>query len=331
MTPIAPNLIPEHMAAFITPGAPLPSTPQERAAYEAIFHEHEEDNVPQSPEHNDAADDIEDVLDEYVTHLWVCREVACYWDRSDPSTYLGPDVMACDLPGPAAGQRSYRNWEHGRFRLAVEIASDSSETYDQEFKPDRYAAGLRPEEIVYFDPETAVLRWWVFNGASYNEIGPQANGRFWSTTTGLWFGLEGKRLRIYDREGQALGNYSEQRARADREHAARLRETRRADREQSRREQSEAATAEEARRRTEAEAREAEEARRRTEAEVREAEEARRRAEAEAREAEEARRRTEAEAREAAARAQLEAERAEWQRRLSDLQARLAGQPEADT
>jgi Uma2 family endonuclease len=275
-------LEPELLAALTSPGAPLPTTPEMRAAYEAIFHEHEEDNVPQGPEHNHAADDLEDVLCEYARHLWVCREVACYWDRSRPSVYLGPDVMACDPPGPAREHRSYRTWEHGRFRLAIEIASESSETRDQTLKPELYAAGLKPEELFYFDPFALELRMWLYNNTAYDEVAPQANGRFWSRVAELWFGIEGDRLRLYDREGQPLGNYAEQRARADQERERALWEARRADREQSRGDQLEAARADEARRRAAAEAAQADEARRRAAAEAAQAEAARQRAVAEA-------------------------------------------------
>jgi hypothetical protein len=271
---------------MLAPPPALPRTLDERRAYEAFYHEHQEANLPQSPEHNDAADDAEDVLSHYAPHLWVKREAACYWIPGSNRDWIGPDIALCEPPGPAPGQRSYRAWEHGRLRLVVEVGSESSESVDQSVKLDRYANSVRPDEILYYGSETGVLRWWYWNGTDYIEVHPDARGWFWCNSARLWFGVEGTRLRIYDPKGNPLGNYDEQCEQA-------LREARRADGAEAAREQAEAAHREEALRRE------------RVEAALREEASLREQAEEEAR----------------AVREALEAQRAEFERRLAELEA----------
>jgi hypothetical protein len=106
--------------------------------------------------------------------------------------------------------------------LVGEFGSESSEAVDQTVKLDRYASSVCPDEVFYFGVETGWLRWWCWDGHDYVEIIPNAEGRFWCNSVRLWFGLDGRQLRIYDLAGNPLGTYTEQVARV-------LQEARRAD------------------------------------------------------------------------------------------------------
>src|SRR5437867_7870964 len=103
------------MPMTVTSQIPLtPTTPEERRAYEAFYHEHKEAHVPQSRDQDIVSDEVGDVLTVNAPHLWVARDLCCYWVSGNNQVYLAPDVVAGDPPAPAPGTRSYRQWEHRR-------------------------------------------------------------------------------------------------------------------------------------------------------------------------------------------------------------------------
>jgi hypothetical protein len=246
---------------LLTAAPPLPTNAEEADAYEEYFHAHEEANVPQSRVHGKVASETAYILQRHVPGLCFSFDLACYWDPTTNQDWLGPDVAVCEHPGPRSENESYRSWQHGKLRLAGEVASKRSGRRDRTTKLERYASGLKPDEIFYFEPMTGRLLWWEWDGARYKPVAPGPDGRFWCKAVGVWFAGERERLRLYDASGNPLMNYDEVSTRT-------LEEARRADREQSRREQEEAARREEASRRAAAEAAQQEEASRRAAAEA---------------------------------------------------------------
>lgn len=248
----------------------LPRTAEERQVYERFYHEHKEAHVPQSCDQDRVSDDVGDILSVHAPHLWTARDLCCYWIVGNNQRWLAPDVLAGDPPGPEPGMRSYRQWEHGRLRLVLEVVSEESRTRDRGPKLERYAVALRPEEYLYFDPDFTELRLWRWDGTAYQEALPDARGRLWSEAARLWFMPEGRLLRVENAGGERLRTY--------REEAAHSREeTLRAEAERREREAAEQRTEAERREREAAEAR-AEVAEARAEAEQREREAAEHRA-----------------------------------------------------
>jgi len=247
---------------------------------------HEEDNVPEVVIHDWLGTYFKNVLSAHVRDGWVTGNVCCYWMRGNRNRYLAPDVFLVDGRAPEPLPKSYLRWVHGPMRLAIEIASETSQEYDAGEKRERYAEGLRPLEYLYLDPESGDARLSRWTAQGYVEVAADRRGWVWSEQAQLWFGADPEvGFRAYDRDGRPMRSHLE-----------------------------------EVRERSEAEERARTEAIRREEAERQTEAERVRRAEAERAALAEAERRAEAEDA-----AQLEAERrAEAERRLAELQAELA-------
>ena len=106
--------------------------------------------------------------------------------------------------------------------LVVEIASDESRERDQRDKLADYAAGLRPEEYLYYDPQNDDLVLYRWAPAGYATVSADAEGRVWSQAVGCWLGVRTPgRLWVYTADGRPLPDHAEAVDRAAAEAAAR--------------------------------------------------------------------------------------------------------------
>ncbi len=217
---------------------------------------------------------------------WVCEDLPCGWDRSDPTKVICPDVMVGEPPRPD-GLEIYQHGKHGQLHFVAEIGSRASEGQDQGPKTARYAERLRPDEYLYFNPRNNDLRLFLWDRAqSRYEVAPTVRPAWatgphweevqkwgWSAVLEFWFAAMGNgELRMFDRTGRQLETFQETFARA-------TQETERANR-------AEVQAQQEAERATQADARARQEAERATQADARARQEADRAAHADARAAE---------------------------------------------
>jgi Uma2 family endonuclease len=166
---------------------------------------HEEDDVPEIVLHHCVGTYFDNVLSARLRHGWVTGNVCCYWIRADKTRYLVPDVFVVEGEPPDPLPSSYLSWVHGPMRLAIEIASETSQAYDAGEKRDRYAEGLRPREYLYLDPASGDLRLSRWTGTGYVEVPADARGWVWSEEAQLWFGGDPETVfRAYDRESRPM-------------------------------------------------------------------------------------------------------------------------------
>ncbi len=208
--------------AHAGPAVQAPDPRVDRRAYEAFYHEHDEDWSMPSYAHCDLVVRLHDQLGCLAGAGCVASELNSYWIQGQNTVYLRPDVMVGRPPQPHREARSYRTWEHGPLALVVEIASDESRERDQHEKVADYAAGLRPEEYLYYDPQNDDLILYRWTPAGYATVAADAEGRVWSQAVGCWFGVRSPgHLWVYTADGQPLPDHAEAVDRAAAEAAAR--------------------------------------------------------------------------------------------------------------
>ena len=130
-----------------------------------------------------------------------------------PKQYpIAPDIAVYqDVMVDLLTQQQLRSWctyEPGRPppTLVVEVASASTWQRDLDEKPQRYA-DLGVAEYILYDPNVprllpgSRLRLWRSNGAQLVLVGPDAQGRCWSTVLERYVTSDGAWLRLTDRNG----------------------------------------------------------------------------------------------------------------------------------
>ena len=65
-------------------------SPEDPRAYEAFYHEHEEDSVPGPEDQSAVAAETGEILKVYAPHLSMHRDMCCYWIRENNRRYLAP-------------------------------------------------------------------------------------------------------------------------------------------------------------------------------------------------------------------------------------------------
>lgn len=246
---------------------------------------HEEENVPETPLHEEAVRYLRNALAPHFAGGYVTGNVCVYWEPGNFQRYVAPDVMVLlgSLADPEA--RVTLVWEDPEIRFVAEISSRSTRRIDERVNLPIYEQVLGIEEYLFADVETGELRLRRLKGEAYEEVAPERNGRLWSEELQVEIEMDDRGfVWLYTRDGARLLTYTE--------------ENRRRIAAESLLQFAEARAAEEVRQRQEAEERAAAEARQRQMAET----QAR---EAEARATQEAARRAEVERELAALREQL--------------------------
>jgi Uma2 family endonuclease len=282
-------------------------TPPVTVDDEEFYPLHQEDDVPEIPDHRTQHTDLGTALALYLPDAFITGNVCVYWEQGNRNRYVAPDLFVVRNWRPPQRLRTYRAWEHPPIVFIAEVLSLYDYKPRQESMEAEYATHLRVPEYLSFHLERKELKLRRLGPDGYEEVTPEPTGRVRSQELQLEFGMdETGFLRAYTLDGRRLPNAEELKLQLSDQEQRRGEAEARADEEAERR-------AQEARRRQEAEARAADEARQREEearqrqaAEARAAQEAQQRQAAEARAAEEARQREELEGQLAALRAQLQ-------------------------
>jgi Uma2 family endonuclease len=120
-----------------------------------------EENLPEATDHRDVTDLLKLILLAFVArnrlNALVAANLACRWDRDNPSFGVDPDIALIEPAPPGAeALSSLRTWVEGHVppRFAVEVVSLTNPHKDYEAAPAKYAA-LGVRELVIFDPQLA--------------------------------------------------------------------------------------------------------------------------------------------------------------------------------
>jgi Uma2 family endonuclease len=219
---------------------------------------HEEDDVPETPDHEATARYARNALAARFPGTLVTGNVCIYWERGNTRKYRAPDVLVVLEPLTEPVVRVYQLWKQPRPTFVLEVGSRTSFQTDVGPKVELYQEKIKAAEYAHVDLDHQVKRLWRLGPDGYVEALPQPNVRLRSEELDLEFDLVDGLLRFFTPEGEMLLTHEE----------------------------SEQQREEEIRRRQEADQQREEEARRRQEAEQQREEEARRRQEAEERAAE---------------------------------------------
>ena len=193
-----------------------------------------EDHVGETKRHLEARTLLYLIIKGNFTNMSVGSEQFIYFDDEDPKRCLAPDVFVKD-DVHVVDFDSWKVWECGTPRLAVEIVSTADRlklTWQEKFE--RYhALGIR--ELVRFDPlaNEPITVWDRIGDTLAQRDAPSPLNAYECKTLGLYWTVEtssefGKQLRLSrDREGRMpLPTPSEQLAQelADERHARALTE-----------------------------------------------------------------------------------------------------------
>lgn len=149
-----------------------------------------------------------------------------------------PDVSVVRGLGPRHRRSSFRVKKEGvRPSLLIEVVSPSPETRrgDLEDKIELYELAGIPEYLIVDSPSGVtgmpfqLLGYRLDSAGRYQPLKPDAEGRFLSETTGIWFQVspDGERIYLFEYPaGRRLLNLSEQEDRANREADKAIREAR---------------------------------------------------------------------------------------------------------
>lgn len=118
-----------------------------------------EENMPEATNHRDITDLLKLILLAFAAknrlNALVAANLACRWDRDNPSFGVDPDIALIEPAPPGAGAlSSLRTWVEGHVppRFAVEVVSATNPNKDYEAAPAKYGA-LGAGELVIFDPQ----------------------------------------------------------------------------------------------------------------------------------------------------------------------------------
>ncbi|MEI7894360.1 MAG: Uma2 family endonuclease [Myxococcales bacterium] len=131
--------------------------------------------------------------------------------------FRGPDFFVV-LGTVRKERRSWTVWhEGGKYpNVIVEILSSSTSKIDRGLKKKIYQDTFKTPEYFLFDPETLSLEGFHLVGLSYVSISPGQHGWLWCGQLGLFFGVQGGRLRMFEPDGTLVLTSLEA---EDREHA----------------------------------------------------------------------------------------------------------------
>lgn len=192
-----------------------------------LYPVHEEDTVPDIPEHELQTRYLRDALAAQLPGRFVTGEICMYWRRGDKRSYVAPDVVVVDHPRqqpdsgpPAIGDetrlpRVYLKWLDARALFVIEVGSDSTFRRDEGPKVERYLTDLGVGEYLYCHAARERLRMWRLVDGAPQEVPANERGRMESRELDLEFGLDaGGFLWVYTPDGERLPTYQEERSRA---------------------------------------------------------------------------------------------------------------------
>jgi Uma2 family endonuclease len=186
----------------------------------SFYPNHEEDDVPEGSLHYRWSGYLVSALGARFPNCYVIGNNCIYWEPSNNIDYLAPDAFVAEEGVPEPPPRVYRTWLLPRLLFAAEIGSKSNTREKMKEKRGRYAAFVRPDELLETDPvdEEAGevltlehLRLYRLTDGSYEEVERQPNGRFRSAVLDLEIGVdETHNLRLYTLSGERVLTHKEE-------------------------------------------------------------------------------------------------------------------------
>jgi Uma2 family endonuclease len=177
---------------------------------DAFYPVHEEDDVPESPEHEQQNTYLRPALRAHLRGAFVTGNICICWEPGNTKDYAAPDVLV--VPGwqPETRIRVYRLWAFPPIAFVAEIFSVSDTTAIRKRKERRYAEQVGAREYLSYDEERGTLVLRRLGARGYEAVEPLPNGRVRSEQLGLEFGCdETGFLWAYTLEGEKLPNYEE--------------------------------------------------------------------------------------------------------------------------
>ncbi len=170
-----------------------------------VYPSHEEDSVPEHPEHEYLAWIVITTLRRRLRDKWVTGDVPMYWEQGNKRDYRAPDVMVVDDPARSVERGPYKLWADAPTLFVLEISSKSTHVSDQGPKVPDYLHDLKVGEYLYYDRLAWRMRLWKAPESKIIEHSTNAAGRMVSETLSLEFGPDDQgRLRVYERDGTVL-------------------------------------------------------------------------------------------------------------------------------
>jgi Uma2 family endonuclease len=215
------------------PRIPEGATPEDDEYYIV----HYEESMAETPPHYRQKAYVIDALKALQPDRWTVGECCLYFDRSQPTQFKAPDVLAT-LGGPnTEEERTYVMWRDPPVLLVGEIRSKDNTKAQIAEKTLVYAAAGIPEMLA-IDPEGCRFELRELHRGQYRPVPPDRDGRCWSSVWDAWFGMdENCFVWVYAPDGSRVGTHFEERERAEREHLRAEEERSRAEQERSRAEQ----------------------------------------------------------------------------------------------
>ena len=149
---------------------------------------------------------------------YVAGNMFVYFDPDQVKTrnFRGPDFFVIKGVKNKQFRRSWVVWEENDLTpdFVIELASESTAKFDLTEKKAIYERILKTPEYVLYDPQTEELKGWRLKSGRYAPIGPDPQGRLWSTELSLWLGVcdytfpgqseSVKVLRFFEATGEVL-------------------------------------------------------------------------------------------------------------------------------
>jgi Uma2 family endonuclease len=165
---------------------------------------HEEDDVPEIPDHEAHVRYARDALSARFPDWFVTGNVCIYWERGNTRDYIAPDLFVVKEPLTEPVARVYQMWKQPTVAFVSEVGSRSTFRKDEGPKLERYHNQVGAREYLYTDPPKGDIRLWQLGANGYEAVQPEPNGRLRSQELELEFDLEDGLLQISTLEGERL-------------------------------------------------------------------------------------------------------------------------------
>jgi Uma2 family endonuclease len=176
-----------------------------------LYPVHEEEKVPEKPQHELVARYLKNALAARFPDKWVTGDICMYWEEHNFWDHLAPDVLVVDCPTPDPLPNVYLLWSDPPTLFAVEIGSRSTFRRDEGEKPEGYCQDLRVPEYLYYHPRRRTLRLYRAREGGYDPVLPDGRGWMYSEVLDLWFGADEKGfLWAYTPAGERLLTHEEE-------------------------------------------------------------------------------------------------------------------------
>jgi Uma2 family endonuclease len=144
------------------------------------------------------------------TDYYVGGNMFIHYDPANKRHSRGPDFFLV-LGTDQRERKSWVSWWEGmRFPdVIIELLSDSTREVDKGEKKNLYARLFRTTEYYLYDPFSQEFIAYHLHAGDYQEVAPDAEGKCYSPTTGLYLGIRDGWLRWFTAEGTLVPTTSE--------------------------------------------------------------------------------------------------------------------------